>query len=129
MQVLDDTVRGVEFRITGRVQGVAFRWFGCRVADELGVKGWIRNRRDGGVEGEAFGDPPLLERFLDRLRQGAPAARVDRGGGRTSDRKMVPAWLAEESSRCCHGQDAVPGSAPSTSWSPASALSGCPSLR
>jgi len=78
MQVFDDQVRGVAFGITGRVQGVAFRWFGCRVADELGVKGWIRNRMDGRVEGEAFGDPSLLERFLDRLRQGPPAARVDR---------------------------------------------------
>ena len=76
VQVFDETVRGVAFRVAGRVQGVAFRWFGRGVADELGVKGWIRNRMDGSVEGEAFGDPLLLERFLDRLRQGPAAARV-----------------------------------------------------
>lgn len=77
VQAFDETVRGVSFNVAGRVQGVAFRWFGRGVADELGVKGWIRNRMDGGVEGEAFGDPLLLERFLDRLRQGPAAARVD----------------------------------------------------
>lgn len=77
VEVFDDRVRGVSFKVAGRVQGVAFRWFGCRVADELGVKGWIRNRRDGRVEGEAFADAPLLERFLDRLRQGPRAARVE----------------------------------------------------
>ena len=78
VRVFDETVQGVAFKVAGRVQGVAFRWFGSRAADELGVKGWIRNRMDGGVEGEAFGDPLLLERFLDRLRQGPAAARVDR---------------------------------------------------
>ncbi len=77
MQDFDQSVQGVAFRIAGRVQGVAFRWFSRRAADELGVKGWIRNRVDGSVEGEAFGDPPLLERFLNRLRQGPSAARVD----------------------------------------------------
>lgn len=70
--------RGITFRVTGRVQGVAFRWFGCTAAEELAVTGWIRNRPDGGVEGEAYGDRLRLEAFLDRLRQGPTAARVDR---------------------------------------------------
>ena len=70
--------RGITFRVAGRVQGVAFRWFGCAAARELGVTGWIRNRADGGVEGEAYGDRLRLEMFLDRLRQGPTAAQVDR---------------------------------------------------
>lgn len=78
MRVLDDTVQGVSFKVAGRVQGVAFRWFACRVATEIGVTGWIRNRRDGDVEGEAFGDAASLERFLGRLERGPSAARVDR---------------------------------------------------
>jgi acylphosphatase len=69
--------QAVYFLVSGRVQGVAFRWFGARIARELGVAGWIRNRVDGRVEGEAFGDASVVEEFLGRLRQGPPAARVD----------------------------------------------------
>lgn len=75
---LDGAAEGVSFMVAGRVQHVAFRWFVSRAAAELGVKGWVRNRMDGRVEGEAFGAAPRLERFLDRLRQGPPAARVER---------------------------------------------------
>lgn len=65
------------FRITGRVQGVGFRWFVRSVADELGVVGSVRNREDGSVEVHAAADGDVLERFEARLRQGPPAARVD----------------------------------------------------
>ena len=75
--MLEDSVRGVAFRLEGRVQRVSFRWYGREVAIEVGVKGWIRNRIDGGVEGEAFGGPSMLQLFLNRLGQGPPAARVD----------------------------------------------------
>ncbi len=69
-------MRGVAFRVTGRVQRVAFRWFARDAATELGVTGWIRNRTDGDVEGEAFGEPEAVHRFLERLRQGPPRAKV-----------------------------------------------------
>ncbi len=77
-QTPGETVRGVSFRVEGRVQGVAYRWFGRRSANKIGVSGWIRNCADGAVEGEAFGEPARIEAFLERLRTGPPRARVER---------------------------------------------------
>lgn len=57
--------------IQGRVQGVGFRAFVRRLAEDLEVGGEVWNRRDGAVEGVAFGsDPALLTDFCDRLRNG-----------------------------------------------------------
>ena len=73
----NEEIQGIAFQVRGRVQGVAFRWFGRDVAQELEITGWIRNRADGGVEGEAFGGTSSIEQFLARLRQGPQLARVD----------------------------------------------------
>lgn len=72
----DSTVRR-GLRITGRVQGVGFRWFTRRSADDLGVRGSVRNRPDGSVEIHAEGTESSLERFEERVRRGPPGARVD----------------------------------------------------
>ena len=64
--------------VEGRVQGVCFRFFTCDVAQELGLRGWVRNRSDGSVEIEAAGPEPALERLKERLRVGPPQARVTR---------------------------------------------------
>ena len=69
---------GSSFRVGGRVQGVGFRWFGQRLGEEIGVTGWIRNRADGDVEGEAFGSTEDLDLFFSRLRLAPPSGRVDR---------------------------------------------------
>ena len=63
--------------ITGRVQGVFFRAWSREQADELGVRGWIRNRPDGHVEAHVEGDQAAVEALIDRLRSGPPAAKVD----------------------------------------------------
>ncbi|GAB4313185.1 MAG: hypothetical protein Kow0059_04240 [Candidatus Sumerlaeia bacterium] len=63
--------------IRGLVQGVGFRYFVQRAANRLGVRGWVRNRSDGGVEVEAVGDRASLERFLQELQTGPTFARVD----------------------------------------------------
>ena len=63
--------------VTGQVQGVGFRFFAERIARELGVRGWVRNLRDGTVETVAEGDDDALVRFFDRLRQGPRGARVE----------------------------------------------------
>lgn len=63
--------------IKGRVQGVGFRWFAKETAASLGLSGWVRNRTDGSVEAEAEGTAERLDEFVERLRTGNPAARVD----------------------------------------------------
>jgi acylphosphatase len=65
------------FVISGRVQGVGFRWFAESAAAREGLHGWVRNRPDGRVEALAEGDVEALERFERALRHGPPAARVD----------------------------------------------------
>ena len=62
--------------IRGRVQGVGFRDAAVQAAFELGVHGWVRNRRDGGVEAHVQGDPATVERFAVWCRRGPPLARV-----------------------------------------------------
>jgi len=63
-------------RVTGRVQGVGFRYTAAHVARELGLTGWVRNTADGAVEVRAQGDERLLERFVAFLEEGPRAARV-----------------------------------------------------
>ena len=63
--------------VSGRVQGVGFRWFVETTAAREGVHGWVRNLPDGRVEASAEGDAEAIERFERAIRQGPPAARVD----------------------------------------------------
>lgn len=65
------------FVLTGRVQGVGFRWWTRRAAREMGIRGTVRNRPDGAVEVHAAGPPGALERFEEWLREGPSGARVD----------------------------------------------------
>ncbi|MCA8973274.1 MAG: acylphosphatase [Planctomycetes bacterium] len=71
-------VRRVRFLVRGRVQGVAFRAFAQREAGRLGITGFIRNRDDGAVEGEAQGTEVQLAEFERWLGSGPQWARVDR---------------------------------------------------
>ena len=67
----------VRAEVRGRVQGVGFRWFAVRRAEEHAVRGHVRNLADGSVEVVAEGDRAALEAFLDDLRAGPRGARVD----------------------------------------------------
>ena len=62
--------------ISGRVQGVGFRYFVQENAYRLNLKGWVRNRRDGTVEVEAQGSSLILEQFVQLLGQGPRSAIV-----------------------------------------------------
>jgi acylphosphatase len=65
------------FMITGRVQGVGFRWFARREAQRLGLGGSVRNRSDGSVEVQLVGPADSVEEMRAWLERGPPAARVD----------------------------------------------------
>jgi acylphosphatase len=56
-------------RFSGDVQGVGFRYTACRVADQHGVTGWVRNLPDGAVECVAEGAPAGLDAFVEDLRE------------------------------------------------------------
>ena len=64
--------------IHGRVQGVFYRGWSVEAAHDLGLAGWVRNRRDGTVEMLVAGPGAAVEAMIDRCRVGPPAARVDR---------------------------------------------------
>ena len=63
-------------RVTGRVQGVGYRYTAAHMAQELGLSGWVRNVPDGSVETRVQGDERVLERYVAFLEQGPRAARV-----------------------------------------------------
>ncbi len=71
------TDRTVRMVISGRVQGVGFRYFTRRAARRLGLAGWVKNLPSGEVEVRVTGAAPILEEFRDRLRRGPAGSRVD----------------------------------------------------
>lgn len=64
------------FLISGRVQGVGYRYFALRSAQATGVIGWARNIADGRVEVHANGTESQLDDFEARLRTGPQFADV-----------------------------------------------------
>ena len=66
------------FLVSGRVQGVGYRWFTARAARSLGVVGWARNTDDGTVEVVAAAADATLADFDAALRRGPTGSRVER---------------------------------------------------
>lgn len=64
--------------VGGDVQGVGFRYFVQRKAQQLGLRGWVRNNEDGCVELVAEGERDALEQLKRAVEEGPRMARVDR---------------------------------------------------
>ncbi len=65
-----------EIFVSGMVQGVGYRFFTQRVAEELKMSGWVRNLPDGRVQVEVEGLRPRIEELLARLRVGPRLSSV-----------------------------------------------------
>lgn len=66
----------LRLQLSGRVQGVGFRYAMREEAQRRGVRGWVRNRRDGSVEALLQGNSEGVEALVAWARQGPPGARV-----------------------------------------------------
>ena len=67
------------FILSGRVQGVGFRWRASQIGEMLGLTGWVRNLEDGSVEMEAEGlapERPVYRHHRDAGQDGAGRRRV-----------------------------------------------------
>lgn len=84
--------RTVRLRIEGRVQGVGYRVFVERNAAALGLDGWVRNRRDGGVEAVVSGSSDAIDELIARCRTGPSGSRVDRIEVLPEDEAVTPGF-------------------------------------
>lgn len=64
--------------ISGRVQGVFYRANTKKVADKLGLTGWVRNLPDGRVEVVAEGERQVIDKLINYLHKGPMIAKVNR---------------------------------------------------
>ena len=68
--------KAVSVRVTGRVQGVAFRWYAVQEAERLGVRGWIRNDPDESVSGHFEGAADSVDALVAWCGRGPSSASV-----------------------------------------------------
>jgi acylphosphatase len=77
------------FKVQGRVQGVGFRMWVRSAGTQLGLRGSVRNLKDGSVELNVAGSPEAVASLERRLSQGPPGAKVT-GVVRTPSRMPIP---------------------------------------
>ena len=69
-------MKAIQARVTGRVQGVSFRWYTQEQARRLGVVGWVRNEPDGSVLVHAEGEDEAVDALVAWCNEGPGLARV-----------------------------------------------------
>lgn len=70
-------MKHIDIRVTGKVQGVSFRATTKAIADQMGVRGMIRNEKDGSVYIEAEGDDLQLEVFTEWCYEGPDRSKIE----------------------------------------------------
>ena len=89
-----------QIRMHGRVQGVGYRAWMARHAKDIGVDGWVRNRRDGSVEAVVCGDEASVQALIEACWAGprwAKVVAVDTGAaGLTNRRRASLSWRRSE---------------------------------
>ncbi len=71
-------MKRIKITVSGRVQGVCFRYFAYELALKLNIKGYVKNLWNGDVEIAASGSEQNVERFLKQVKIGPPASRIDK---------------------------------------------------
>lgn len=79
-------MKAIQITISGKVQGVSFRASTKAVADQMGIKGFVKNQKDGTVFIHAEGNPLFMEDFIDWCKSGPDDAKVE-------DAKVVDAEM------------------------------------
>lgn len=69
-------MKSVQVRIEGKVQGVWYRAWTAKTAEQLGLNGWVRNRVDGSVEAVFSGGNSAVDEMLKHCEEGPELARV-----------------------------------------------------
>ncbi|RLC45968.1 MAG: acylphosphatase [Candidatus Cloacimonadota bacterium] len=69
-------MKRLRITVSGRVQGVGFRYFTERMAGTYNIKGYVRNLYNGDVEIAAIGEDKNMELFIDKVSQGPYSAIV-----------------------------------------------------
>ena len=86
----------MNYFIKGRVQGVGYRAFARRAAQQLGLSGWARNLSDGRVEVRVSGSSDLLARYEKELKKGPGHGKVDEIESRPSSPESFVEFLILE---------------------------------
>lgn len=90
---MSDVIRHVT--INGRVQGVGYRAWTASEAERRGLRGWVRNRRDGSVEAVFAGSREAVDAMIAACRIGPPSARVSAVNATEADDRMLSPGGAE----------------------------------